>query len=311
MYNRFYRHPSLNHNPKSDSILLFDAKDKSTMTRPKDVSSKWSKSTVAVANSSVYGVVTVYDNSFGAKEVLTESAKSVRKMIPKVSGSWDSHSHCEWCGQKLDYVAVIVGLDRNNDATVHHIGCDCVGKIFGIRWYGYRNASNAKKALMDAAKKRRRAVEYPIKYVKELAWLDAVPEFLLVKNSFLVDMKKIMRSGERAVSKKMENYLASIMKRKEYDPKNFATAKQEIDKVLDKLRGILHMVEEVDNEDMRRNSWSAYNFVKSITESYSQWHRALTPKQMEALNRVYVKYRDARLKKTTNQMKGDVNAIPW
>jgi len=312
-FHRYRRYNTI-YNPSSDKNekILFDVNDPQTMTFPKDVSTKWSKSIVAASLSTKFGVVTVYDNSFSANEVLAECKKDVRKMVPKAKGSWDIRHHCDWCGQKLDYVAVIVGIDNGTgDAYVNHIGCDCVGKIFGITWFGYRSASEVKKKLIDAAKKRRRAIEYPVKYAKELAWLDSVPEFLLIRNSFLVDMKKIMRTGERAVSKKMENYLRAIQSRQEYDPKTFASAKQSIDKTLEKLHGILHMIEEVDDEDMRMKSWSAYGFVKSITEKFVAWHSPLTQKQMDALNRVYVKYRDARLDANTKQLKGNASEIPW
>jgi hypothetical protein len=311
--NRFYG--STVYNPMTDKNekILFDVKDPSTMTRPKDVSKKWRDAQVAMANSSKYGVVTVYDNNYGAREVLDECKTEVKKMLPNVGGSWDVHTHCEWCGQALDYVAVIVGIENgSHDAWVNHIGCDCVGKIFGIHWFGYRNADGAKRKLIEAAKIRRRAVEYPVKYAKELAQLESLPEFLLTKNTFLKDMKRILRDGSRAVSKKMENYLRATLARKEYDPKSFAAAKIEIDKTLEKLDMILKMVESVDTTDeLRAKPWSAYNFVKSIKDKYDTYHSPLTQKQMEALNRVYVKYRDAKVKKNTNQMKGNPNDIPW
>jgi len=310
MSNSRFGSVTSNTNTKS---VLFDVKDPSTMTTPQDVSTKWSKSTVAMATHSMYGVVTVYDNNFGAKEVLFESRKAIQTAFSKVVGSWDVHTHCEWCGQKLDYVAVVLGISTGKpNATVHHIGCDCVGKIFGMRWYGYRNAENVRKTLILAASKRRRAVEYPVKYAKEIAWLDSLPEFLLKKNGFLVDMKKVLRTGERVMSKKMDNYLHALMAKKEYDPKKFATAKLEIDKTLEKLNGILHIVEEVDaTEEARSKPWSAYAFVKSIMERFERYHSPLSQKQVDALNRVYVKYRDVRIKKNTNQMKGNPNDIPW
>lgn len=301
------------HTTNINGNILFDVNDPDTMTQPADVSTKWNNATVVLATSSRYGVITVYDNSYNATKVLAESKTSTEKMISNINGSWDIHTHCDWCGQKLDYVAVIVGIeDGTNKATINHIGCDCVGKIFGIRWFGYRNTVEVKKKLIADAKKHKRSAEYPKKYAKELAWLDSLPAFLLNKNTFLVDMKKIMRSGEREVSKNMESYLHALQERKEYDPKTFATAKQEIDKTLEKLRGIMHLIEEVDASSIARNSqWSAYNFVKSIMEKFERYHSPLTKKQMDALNRVYVKYRDSRIKKNTNQMKGDPNVIPW
>jgi len=312
LFRKWYRFSHAPSASSNNSSVLFDIKNPSTMTRLVDVSTKWKDSTVAMANSSKYGVVMVYDNSYGAKEILAESEKSIKTMVPKVAGSWDVHTHCEWCGQRLDYVAVIVGIEnRTGDAHVSHIGCDCVGKIFGTAWSGYRIADSAKKILVVTASRRRRAIEYPVKFAKELAWLDSLPEFLLKRNTFLTDMKSNLRTGDRPMSKKMVTYLHILMHKKEYDPKNFAIAKQEIDKTREKLRGILHLVEEIDSEDVRYQPWSAYSFVKSIMDKFEQYHNPLTRKQMDALNRVYVRYSGKRIKRTENQMKGNPNEIPW
>jgi len=312
-YGRFYRRSrSVNRQSTSTTSLLFDVNDPNTMTRPKDVSTKWSKSTVDVARSSRYGVVTVYDNNYGATSVLKESKTRLTSVLPKVNGSWDVHTHCEWCGQALDYVAIIVGINDKNESTVSHIGCDCVGKIFGINWFGYRNADNAKKVLVEAAKSRRRAEEYPVKYAKELLWLKSVPEFLRNKHQFLNDMIEIIEKGSRPISKKMENYLKSYMSRKEFDPKTFASAKLEIDKTLEKLTMILRLVESVDTtEDARSKPWSAYSFVRSIKERFEMYHSPLTAKQMEGLNKVYTRYKGFTKKSIENKMKGDANEIPW
>jgi hypothetical protein len=294
--------------------ILFDVNDPTTLSRPKDISTKWSKSTVQMTNTTEFGVVTVYDNSFGASDVLYPTRKRLKSYFPYVKGSWDIHTHCEWCGQSLLYVAVIVGIDERDrsKSTVHHIGCDCLGKIFGINWYGFRSAADVKIRLINEAKKRRRVMNYSVTYAEELVWLDSLPEPLLKKNTFLVDMKRIIRSGDRIVSKKMADYLSGLMKSKEYDPKQFAIAAVEIANTTEKILGVLRLVESVDTTDeVRCKSWSSYSFVKSIFDKYERWHRPLTKKQMSALNNVYVKYKNSFSKKTTTQMTGDASEIPW
>lgn len=298
------------------SSVLFDINDRSTLATPKEKSVKWKKVTATIDNS-LFGVVTVYDRTYGAQDVINESRTALTKMLGSVSGVWDVHDHCDFCGQSIDYVALIVALGMFNTATVYHIGCDCVGKIFGVKWFGYRNADSARNRLVEAARARRRAAEYPVKFAANIAWLESMPPFVIRQSAFLMDMKRIMKSGEREVTKKMLAYLESFKQRKEFNGGSFADARAEHDRTVEKLTLVLRLVEEVDDTDDKRNAkWSAYSFVKSVLDRFEQWHRPLTRAQMEAINRVFVRYKkiqsDRALGTTVeNKMSGDAAVIPW
>ena len=302
-------------NTHTDTKLLFDSKDASTLTEAKDRSTKWNDATVKLSDESLFGVVTVYDNIGAPEKVLEESRTELTKHFPKIEGDFSVHTHCQFCGQKLVYVAVIVGIDRvkRDDVTVYQIGCDCVGKIFGTMWYGYRTANDAKKILTEAAKVRRRKEEYATKYAKELAWLNSLPDMLIVRKSFLVDIKKIITTGSREITPKMEKYLRVLMHDKELDAKNFAKATILIDTQIEKVQGILRMVEEKDDVNARQTQYSAYTFVKSVLDRLEQWRRPLTDAQMQGLNSVYIRYTKAKniANSQTQLMKGNPNDVPW
>lgn len=316
-YNSFAPVQPVNPIPKPTTVgtLLFDPADASTLTEAKDKSTKWSVDTVRLSDESLFGIVTVYDNLGTPEKVLDESHNELAKHYQKIGGDFSVHSHCQFCGQKLVYVAVIVGIDRVNreTATVYQIGCDCVGKIFGESWYGYRTANDAKKTLVEAAKVRRRKEEYATKYAKELAWLNSLPDMLIVRKSFLVDIKKIITTGSREITEKMEKYLRVLMHDKELDAKNFAKASILINTQIEKVQSILKLVEsQVDATELHA-PWSSYDFVKSILDRLIQWRHPLSQAQMDGLNKVYVRYMKSILpeSKLNPNMKGNPNDVPW
>jgi hypothetical protein len=273
------------------SNLLFDIKDPHAMTFPKNVSAKWSKSTVAMADTTKFGVVTVYDNKYAAKEVLAESKFAVHAMIPRIiHGSWAPVTHCEWCGQKLDYVAVIVGIDnKTKDAMVHHIGCDCVGKIFGVRWFGYRDASEAKRKLVESAKARSRKEKYAVEYVKYIMWMLSIPPDVMERTHFLKDMYEILTTGCKVFTKGMETVVVRMMADPKFTKVGAEKLKVQTTDIVNRIDLLLKLIASVDGDGQSGTK----SFVTSVRSNVEKWGK-LTEGQKNALNKVHVRYTERK-----------------
>jgi len=223
----------------------------------------------------------------------------------KLNECYDSlHRHnkatkCEFCGNNLQYVAVIDGFGSASDtigkAIKHEIGMDCLTLVLGTRWAGYNSASTSIKQLKEDAAASRRKAEYAIKYKNLIDWTNGLPENYLSANSFVRDMKAILDTGSRPFTINMVNALVRVRDRfmtKHGDVSKFGDHLKHFTEVtIPKIKMILDLVCKVDGiTHPAAPRFSAYWFVLSVYNGAVN-KNIFTQKQADALNKVYVKYK--------------------
>ncbi|MAH42770.1 hypothetical protein CL614_03535 [archaeon] len=145
----------------------------------------------------------------------------------------------------------------------------------------YRKPSN------ETMEKRR--LEYAEKYEKEIKWLST--NQIALKEKFLSDMLRVLKTGNRPFSEKMHNSVLKSMKNPKYDEIAMIERKDKMKPILEKINRVWELVAEVDEgkDDYYLANWSALPFVNSLKEQFER-NAMLSEKQMSALNKVYKKY---------------------
>ena len=146
----------------------------------------------------------------------------------------------------------------------------------------YRKPSN------ETMEKRR--LEYAEKYEKEIKWLST--NQIALKEKFLSDMLRVLKTGNRPFSEKMHNSVLKSMKNPKYDEIAMIERKDKMKPILEKINRVWELVAEVDEgkNDWYLANYSALPFVNSLKEQFER-NAMLSEKQMNALNSVFKKYK--------------------
>ena len=158
-----------------------------------------------------------------------------------------------------------------------------------------------RKPKPETMKKNRE--EYKKIYSEEIAWCKENIN-LLKGNKFLVDMYSILITGSRKMSPKMIGAVQKAMTNPMYDPIKRIEKTQKMQPIIEKINRVWELVAEIDEEkdDYYLQNFSALPFVNSIKDQ-AQKNLRLSPKQMEALNKVYKKYKEKFDKKNGEKKK--------
>ena len=158
-----------------------------------------------------------------------------------------------------------------------------------------------RKPKPETMKKNRE--EYKKIYSEEIAWCKENIN-LLKGNKFLVDMYAILITGSRKMTPKMIGAVQKAMTNPMYDPIKRIEKTQKMQPIIEKINRVWELVAEIDEEkdDYYLQNFSALPFVNSIKDQ-AQKNLRLSPKQMEALNKVYKKYKEKFDKKNAEKKK--------
>jgi len=134
-----------------------------------------------------------------------------------------------------------------------------------------------------------RKLEYAETYEKEIKWLST--NQIALKEKFLSDMLRVLKTGIRPFPEKMHTYVLKSMKKPKYDEIAMIELKYKKKPILEKINRVWELVAEVDEgkDDYYLANWSALPFVNSLKEQFER-NAMLSEKQMSALNKVYKKY---------------------
>ena len=154
-----------------------------------------------------------------------------------------------------------------------------------------------KKPSKETIEKRK--LEYAEKYKSEIKWLST--NKLALKENFLVDMWKILKTGSRPFTEKMHNAVLKSMKSPKYDELKMIERKDKMKPILEKINLVWELVAEVDEDkaDYYLANYSALPFVNSLKGQFEKNYH-LSEKQMGSLNKVYKKYKK-RWEKNNNE----------
>ena len=143
-----------------------------------------------------------------------------------------------------------------------------------------------RKPSLETMKKRQE--EYKELYSEELKWFKENMD-LIKENSFLLDMYNILLTGARPMSEKMIGVVRKSMKNWRYDPVQRTLRGDKIKPILEKISLLEEIVKVVDG-DRIHTRFSAFGFLQSIKKQCKD-RLSLSEKQMDALNKVYKKYK--------------------
>ena len=134
-----------------------------------------------------------------------------------------------------------------------------------------------------------RKLEYAETYEKEIKWLST--NQIALKEKFLSDMLRVLKTGNRPFSEKMHNSVLKSMKNPKYDEIAMIERKDKMKPILEKINRVWELVAEVDEgkNDWYLANYSALPFVNSLKDQFER-NAMLSEKQMSALNKVYKKY---------------------
>ena len=138
-------------------------------------------------------------------------------------------------------------------------------------------------------------------YSKEIEWCKEHLEEIK-DNKFLMDMYLILITGNRKMSPKMIGAVQKAMTNPMYDPIKRIEKTQKMQPIIEKINRVWELVAEIDEEkdDYYLQNFSALPFVNSIKDQ-AQKNLRLSPKQMEALNKVFKKYKEKFEKKNAKK----------
>lgn len=161
---------------------------------------------------------------------------------------------------------------------------DNTNNYFNNRYKG----GTPKKPSKDTADARKN--EFADKYKDEIKWLSE--NKLALKEKFLRDMLDVLQTGSRPFSEKMHHAVVKSMKSTKYDEFAMIKRKGDMKPILEKINRVWELVAELDGEkdDYYLQTYSALPFVNSLKEQFEKNYH-LSEKQMNALNKVYKKYK--------------------
>ena len=214
------------------------------------------------------------------------------------------NEQCQFCNTHLVYVALIDGVPffAETKIPIHkRIGCDCLERVLGDTWKYYNTMQSQLKTLKEIVAAERRKAKYAEVYKKEIEYLSILPdtiEGVWARDwtmRFLIDVKKILNTGSKIISKNQIYYLGKAIERnaiadfqRKLDVDSFKIAEW-----TERIARLLQMVEQVMGPTIHDKPNNDYGVVNSIL-NYMNFNKKLSPKQMELLNGKY-KYYSNRL----------------
>ena len=153
---------------------------------------------------------------------------------------------------------------------------------------------------------QKRQLEFSKKYTQEITWLEN--NQIAQKDNFLMDMLKVLKSGERPFSEKMHIAVRKAMTNPRFDIKKNIELKGKIDAIKQKVEVLVDLVRSVDEHkgDYYVQNYSAIHFVRSIQNQLDSG-RYLSKKQLQALNKVFKRYNTSMDKILNNNKQKGVN----
>lgn len=232
---------------------------------------------------------------------------------------------CDFCGNKLVYVAVIEGdsMVEANTADkctkkVYDVGLDCLKLVLGSEWAYFRQAKREIAKLKKIAAAKKRAEKYAVQYKDMIDWFNSLHPEKLKSNYFYLSMYRILTTGERVFTENMESVIRNKMGKISMSVDEYeAKLKNHTEVVLPKIRRLVQTIKELDNitDDISVYDipkYSAYGFVLDVLAFATKSNR-LTAKQVIALNKVrdrYIKIRKQR-EQLTKKEEIDTSNIPY
>ncbi len=107
------------------------------------------------------------------------------------------------------------------------------------------------------------------------------------RDEFVLSMYNVLNSGERPFTKKMYNAVQKIIRNN--TPEKLKKKEEKINTIVGKLMMVKEMIEVVDGGRIT-TGYSAYGFIMDIKDQ-AEKRMGLSRKQMEAVNKVYKRYK--------------------
>ena len=119
--------------------------------------------------------------------------------------------------------------------------------------------------------------EYKKLYAAEIKWLwDNLD--LIQSNKFIMDMYRYLINGTRKITPKMIEAVRKNMNSPKYNVEARAEKLEKLTPIVEKINMVLHLAEAKNDK--------AVGFVQKVKDYVRENYR-ITPKQMQALNKVY------------------------
>ena len=114
-------------------------------------------------------------------------------------------------------------------------------------------------------------------YAAEIKWLSENLD-LIQSNKFIMDMYRFLINGTRKITPKMIEAVRKNMNSPKYNVEARAEKLEKLTPIVEKINLVLHLAEKKGDK--------AVGFVQKVKDYVRENYR-ITPKQMQALNKVY------------------------
>ena len=114
-------------------------------------------------------------------------------------------------------------------------------------------------------------------YAAEIKWLSDNLD-LIQSNKFIMDMYRYLINGTRKITPKMIEAVRKNMNSPKYNVEARAEKLEKLTPIVEKINMVLHLAEAKNDK--------AVGFVQKVKDYVRENYR-ITPKQMQALNKVY------------------------
>ena len=114
-------------------------------------------------------------------------------------------------------------------------------------------------------------------YAAEIKWLSENLD-LIQSNKFIMDMYRYLINGTRKITPKMIEAVRKNMNSPKYNVEARAEKLEKLTPIVEKINMVLHLAEKKGDK--------AVGFVQKVKDYVRENYR-ITPKQMQALNKVY------------------------
>ena len=145
----------------------------------------------------------------------------------------------------------------------------------------YRNYRPPSKETVEKRKK-----EFSEKFPNEIKELRRIIH-TCPRDEFVLSMYNVLNSGSRPFTDKMYNAVQKIIRNS--TPEKLKKKEEKINTIVGKLMMVKEMIEVVDGGRIA-TGYSAYGFIMDIKDQ-AEKRMGLSRKQMEAVNKVYKKYK--------------------
>ena len=114
-------------------------------------------------------------------------------------------------------------------------------------------------------------------YAAEIKWLSENLD-LIQSNKFIMDMYRFLINGTRKITPKMIEAVRKNMNSPKYNVEARAEKLEKLTPIVEKINIVLHLAEKKGDK--------AVGFIQKVKQYVRENYR-ITPKQMQALNKVY------------------------